>query len=192
MKQKIIAEYFKNIMLELGLDLNDDSLIDTPERVAKMYVNELFWGLNTDNFPKIKTQDNKFNYDQMLIESNISVKSTCEHHFIPFVGYAHIGYIPKNKIIGLSKFNRVVEYFSRRPQVQERLTNDVLDFLKNVLDTNNIAVVVDACHFCVRLRGIQHEKSITRTSALAGAFIGDKSARLEFFNSIPNIKDFKL
>lgn len=179
-----IANHFLAIMKEIGLNTDDDSLIDTPKRVAKMYSRELFYGLNPDNFPKITVQENKFNYDQMLVESNITVKSLCEHHFVPIIGACHLAYIPSKKIIGLSKFNRIVDYFSRRPQVQERLTNDILVCLKEALETDNVAVVIDAVHMCVKLRGIEHNSTITRTSAISGVF-KSSDARLEFFNSIP-------
>jgi GTP cyclohydrolase I len=186
-KVERIAKQIKDIMLELGMDLDDDSLKDTPHRVAKMWVNELFYGLNPDNFPKMTTVENKFRYDEMLIEANITLHSTCEHHLVPIVGKAHIAYIPKHKILGLSKFNRVVEYFAKRPQVQERLTNDILTCLKDQLDTDDIAVIIDAEHFCVKLRGVKHESCVTRTSALSGKFF-DPAVRAELFAAIPSLK----
>lgn len=184
--QKIESD-FKSIMQTLGLDLEDDSLNGTPKRVAKMFVNELFWGLNDSDFPKMTVQDNKFEYDQMLIETNIDVRSACEHHWQPIVGVAHIAYIPGKSLIGLSKLNRVTDYFSRRPQVQERLTEQIADKLKEVLQTDNIAVVIDAEHFCVKMRGIKHQNCTTRTSSLGGAFKEDNQTKTEFFNSIPRL-----
>jgi GTP cyclohydrolase I len=186
-----IADLFAQIMKEFNLDLTDDSLRDTPKRMAKMYVNELFWGLDKTKIPAIMVQENKFNYDQMLIESNITVNSTCEHHFVPFIGYAHIAYIPNRKIIGLSKLNRIVDYFSHRPQVQEKLTSEIMEFLQEKLDTQNIAIVIDAVHLCVRIRGVKHQNSVTRTSKLSGVFF-ENQVRSEFFNSIPSISDFRL
>ena len=191
-KIDIIESHFYEIMNTLGMDLSDDSLIKTPSRVAKMFVKELFYGLAKDNYPRITTIDNKFNYDQMLIESNIVMNSCCEHHFIPMIGYAHVAYIPKKKIIGLSKINRIVDYFSKRPQVQERLTNQIQNNLTEILKTENVAIVIDAVHCCVRVRGIKDASSITRTSMLGGVFKKDQKARQEFFNSIPKISDFKL
>jgi GTP cyclohydrolase IA len=182
--EKVIAKHFSAIMGELGLDLTDDSLRDTPKRVAKMFARELFYGLDKQNFPKITVQENKFGYDQMLVESNITVKSICEHHFVPILGVCHLAYIPGKKIIGLSKFNRIVDYYSRRPQVQEKLTNDIINCLKAHLDTSDVAVVIDAMHMCVKLRGVEHDKTITRTSALSGKFM-DGIVRAEFFNGIP-------
>ena len=186
MIQDKVAEKFKEIMDLLNVTI-DDSTIDTPKRVAKMYINELFKGLNKANYPKITTVQNKFNYNQMLIEKGIKVHSVCEHHFVPIIGKAHIAYIPKDKIMGLSKFNRIVDYFSRRPQVQERLTNDILEDLKKVLETEDIAVIIDAEHFCVKMRGIQDQGTITRTSALNGCFLEDISCRNELLGAIGSI-----
>lgn len=180
--KQAIQEKVKDIMELLGLDLTDDSLQDTPKRVAKMYVDEIFCGLNQAP-PAITVQENKFKYDQMLIETNIKVHSTCEHHLVPIVGYAHIAYIPKDKILGLSKFNRIVDYFSRRPQVQERLTNDILTFLKKALETDDVAVVIDAVHMCVKLRGIKDQDTITRTAAISGKF-QTQETRQEFYNAV--------
>jgi GTP cyclohydrolase I len=183
----LIAGHIKGIMIELGMDIEDDSLKDTPMRVSKMMLNEIFWGMDEANFPTMTTVENKFNYDQMLIEANITVHSTCEHHLVPIVGRAHIAYIPRKRILGLSKFNRVVDYFARRPQVQERLTNDILDCLREALDTDDIAVVIDAEHFCVKLRGIKHDNCVTRTSALSGQFFKPE-VRAELFAAIPSLK----
>lgn len=182
-----IAEHIKAVMIELGMNLDDDSLRDTPARVAKMMVMELFSGMDQSNFPKMTTVENVFNYDQMLIEANITVHSTCEHHLVPIVGRAHVAYIPRKRILGLSKFNRVVDYFARRPQVQERLTNDILECLREALDTEDIAVVIDAEHFCVKLRGVKHDNCVTRTSALSGQFFKPE-VRAELFAAIPSLK----
>lgn len=181
--------HFKQILIALGMDLTDDSIENTPARVAKMYVKELFQGLKEENFPKITVQDNKFNYNQMLIETNITIKSFCEHHFQPIVGVAHIAYIPGNKVLGLSKLNRVSEHFARRPQVQERLTEQIHKCLQEVLECESVAVVIDATHFCVKMRGVEHENCVTRTSALGGAFMEDSNCRNEFFNSIPRLSN---
>jgi GTP cyclohydrolase I len=175
-----IQKSFSDIMTVMGLDLSDDSLEDTPKRVAKMFVNETMWGLKPENFPKITTIENKMKYDEMLIEKDISVMSNCEHHFVTIEGRAHIAYIPKNRVIGLSKINRVVEYFSRRPQVQERLTSQIFETLKFILDTDDVAVVVDAKHYCVISRGIQDENSHTITSAVGGKFRTEPDVRKEF------------
>ena len=187
MKLQNIEQKFRDIMLELGLDLTDDSLIKTPHRVAKMFVNEIFYGLDQKKMPVMMTIENKFKYDQMLIEKNIKVNSVCEHHFLPIIGKCHIAYIPKDRVLGLSKFNRLVDFYSRRPQVQERLTNDIIKNLKTSLETDDIAVVIDAEHFCVKMRGIQDQETITRTSALSGRFKDDLSCRNEFFQSIGKI-----
>jgi GTP cyclohydrolase I len=167
-------------MQSLGLDLNDDSLQDTPKRVAKMYVDEIFYGLQTENFPKITIVENKFNYDEMLVEKGINVMSVCEHHFVGIVGQATIGYIPNGNIVGLSKLNRIVDYFARRPQVQERLTAQIYHTLCYILKTKNVAVVIDADHYCVKSRGIEDVGSSTVTSKLGGAFKDDYSTRSEF------------
>ena len=182
-KKEIIEGHFAEIMKALGLDLTDDSLQNTPKRVAKMYCDEIFYGLDGANFPTMTTQSNKFGYNQMLIETNITVNSTCEHHFVPIIGVCHIAYIPKDKILGLSKFNRVVDFFSRRPQVQEKLTNDILTCLMSHLDTPDIAVCIDASHMCVRLRGIKDQRTMTRTTALSGLF-KEADSRAEFLAAI--------
>jgi GTP cyclohydrolase I len=183
-KIDIIETKFKDIMYALGLDLSDDSLIETPKRVAKMYVNEIFWGLDYEAFPKCTTVENKMNYDEMVVERNINVQSNCEHHFVIIDGLATVGYIPKDKVLGLSKINRVVEYFSKRPQIQERLTEQVYHALQYILDTDNIGVVVHASHYCVRSRGVEDTGSSTVTSKLGGVFKSDPSVRTEFMRLV--------
>ena len=177
---KMISENIRSTMTLLGLDLEDDSLQDTPKRVAKMYVDGIFYGLKTENFPKITVVENKFNYDEMLVEKGINVMSVCEHHFVGIVGQATIGYIPNGKVVGLSKLNRIVDYFARRPQVQERLTAQIYHTLCYILKTDNVAVVIDADHYCVKSRGIEDVGSSTVTSKLGGAFKDDFSTRSEF------------
>lgn len=186
-----IEKNFSEIMSQLGLDLTNDSLADTPKRVAKMYVTEIFKGLNPENFPKITTHENKYGYDAMLVETNIKVHSTCEHHFVPIIGRAHIAYIPGKRVIGLSKFNRIVDHFSRRPQVQERLTQEIMSCLKKCLETEDVAVVIDAVHMCVLLRGIKDQTTVTRTSNLSGVFYDDKTVRSEFVAALPKPSDIK-
>ena len=190
-KLEKIEHHFKEIMETLGLDLEDDSLKDTPKRVAKMYVKEICKGLDNANFPKITCVENKFG-SQMVTEANITLNSLCEHHFVTICGYAHIAYIPGKKVIGLSKMNRIVEYFGSRPQIQERLTEQIMKTMQNLLDTDHVAVVIDGVHFCVRARGIKDSSSVTRTLALGGAFKKDSATRAEFITSIPSISDFKL
>ena len=165
-----IAFHFREIMDTLGLDLHDDSLKDTPQRVAKMYVKEIFQGLDADSFPAISLFENKYNYHEMLIEKDIQVYSCCEHHFLPFIGKAHVAYIPGDKVIGLSKINRVVKHFAKRPQVQERLTNDIANAMKEILSTENVAVHIEARHLCVAARGAEDTNSTTITSHLGGRF----------------------
>lgn len=169
-KIAIIEEHFEKIMFELGLDLTDDSLKGTPYRVAKMFVKEIFYGLDPLNKPKAAVFDNKFQYNKMLIESNISFNSTCEHHFLPIVGKAHVAYISSGKVIGLSKLNRIVDYYARRPQVQERMTRQIYRELTEVLHTENVMIVVSAEHLCVSSRGIQDRTSITTTVEYGGLF----------------------
>ena len=181
---KLIEQHFKSIMQILGLDLNDDSLNETPKRVAKMFVNELFWGLRDENFPKITTVENKMKYDEMVIEKNIKVASCCEHHFVTIWGYAHVAYIPNKKVLGLSKLNRIVEYFSRRPQIQERLGQQIFHTLSYLLETDNIAVVIEAEHFCVKTRGVEDSNSKTVTSKLGGKFMKESELRGEFMRLI--------
>jgi GTP cyclohydrolase I len=169
-KKHRIALLFEEIMDVMGLDLTDDSLKGTPNRVAKMYVDELFSGLNPANKPKISLFDNTYRYNQMLIEKNITFYSNCEHHFVPIIGKAHVAYISSGKVIGLSKLNRIVQYYAKRPQVQERLTNQIAQELRYVLQTEDVAVVLDARHMCVASRGIQDETSTTITSYYGGKF----------------------
>ncbi len=187
-KKTKIEHHFKEIMMTLGLDLNDDSLKESPQRVAKMYVDEIFYGLQTENFPKITIVDNKFDYDHAVIEFNIVTNSFCEHHFVPIIGKTHIAYIPKDKVIGLSKLNRIVDYFARRPQIQERMTLQIHQALCAILETEDVAVVTDANHNCVKLRGVKDETSLTRTSKISGLFKADTAHRIEFLNAIPRIE----
>jgi GTP cyclohydrolase I len=151
-KIQLIERHFSEIMSIMGLDLSDDSLKDTPHRVAKMFVKEVFSGLNPENKPKVKLFKNKFNYNQMLIEKDIKLNSYCEHHFVPIIGKVHVAYISNGHVIGLSKINRIVEYYAKRPQLQERLTQQIADELKNVLNTEDVAVVIEATHMCVTIR----------------------------------------
>ncbi|MFV8249722.1 GTP cyclohydrolase I FolE [Bdellovibrio bacteriovorus] len=175
-----ITEKFTDIMNTLGLDLNDDSLRETPKRVAKMYVNEVFGGLDPKKFPKMTVIENKMNYDQMIVVQNIGCLSFCEHHFLPIDGFATVAYIPNKKVIGLSKINRIVQYFSRRPQVQERLTKQIADCLQYILGTEHIAVHINAKHYCVMMRGIEDTSSTTSTSDLRGHFKSRMETREEF------------
>lgn len=168
------------------MDLNDESLQDTPHRVAKMFVNEVFKGLNPDNKPKIKLFNNKYNYKEMLVERDITVYSYCEHHFVPIIGKAHVAYISNGQVIGLSKINRLVEYYSKRPQVQERLNEQIAKALKEVLKTDDVAVLVEAEHLCVQSRGIQDTASSTLTSSYHGKF-RDAEVRKEFLQYV-NLK----
>lgn len=190
-KEKIdkIELHFAYIMETLGLDLSDDSLIDTPKRVAKMYVNEIFWGLDYEAFPKCTTVDNKMKYDEMVIERNVNVQSNCEHHFVVIDGVATVGYIPNEKVLGLSKINRIVEYFSKRPQIQERLTEQIYFALQYILGTDNIGVVIHAQHYCVKSRGVEDTGSSTVTSKLGGVFKTDPSVRTEFMRMVSLNKD---
>ncbi|AZQ63302.1 GTP cyclohydrolase I FolE [Flammeovirga pectinis] len=178
-KIEIIQEYFGGIMETLGLDLSDDSLKGTPYRFAKMYVKELFAGLDPDKKPSLSVFDNKYQYDKMLIDKNITFSSACEHHFLPIVGKAHVGYISSGKVIGISKINRIVEYYGKRPQVQERMTLQVYNELKNALQTDDIIVIVDAEHLCVSTRGVKDKSSATVTMEYGGKFT-DSSYREEF------------
>jgi len=183
-KIALIEINFKRIMETLGLDLSDDSLAETPNRVAKMYVNEIFWGLDYEAFPKCTTVDNKMRYDEMVIERNINVQSNCEHHLVIIDGLATVAYIPKDKVLGLSKINRIVEYFSKRPQIQERLTEQVYYALQYILDTDNVAVVINAQHYCVKSRGVEDTGSSTMTSKLGGCFKSDPAVRSEFMSLV--------
>jgi GTP cyclohydrolase IA len=169
-KKSKISILFEEIMDVMGLDLNDDSLKGTPDRVAKMYIDEIFSGLNPNNKPKVALFDNKYQYNQMLVEKEITFYSNCEHHFVPIIGKAHIAYISSGKVIGLSKLNRIVQYYAKRPQVQERLTNQIAEELKFILGTQNVAVIIDAKHLCVSSRGIQDDSSATVTAFYGGTF----------------------
>ncbi len=169
-KVELIQEHFKEIMNILGLDLTDDSLKGTPYRVAKMYVKEVFSGLNPKNKPNVKLFENKYQYNEMLIEKDITFYSNCEHHFVPIIGKAHVAYIANGQVIGLSKINRIVQYFAKRPQVQERLTVQIGEELKKLLNTEHIAVVIDAVHLCVSSRGVEDTSSSTITSFYTGDF----------------------
>ncbi len=182
-KEKIdhIEAHFAHIMRILGLDLSDDSLVDTPKRVAKMYVNEIFWGLDYEAFPKSTAVDNKMKYNEMVCERNINVQSNCEHHFVVIDGLATVAYVPNQKVLGLSKINRIVEYFSKRPQIQERLTEQVFHALQYILETEDVAVMIDAQHYCVKSRGVEDTGSSTVTSKLGGGFKSDPAARAEFY-----------
>ena len=169
-KIRIVSSHFREIMNTLGLDLDDDSLKGTPRRVAKMFVKEIFSGLNPKNKPAIALFENKYRYDQMLVEKNITLYSNCEHHFVPIVGKAHVAYISSGKVIGLSKLNRLVQYYSKRPQVQERLTMQIANELQTILETESVAVVIDAVHLCVSSRGVQDTNSSTVTAHYSGKF----------------------
>lgn len=182
-KVKKIEVHFREIMTILGLDLKDDSLNGTPHRVAKMYVKEVFSGLNPKNRPNARLFDNKYNYDQMLVEKDITFYSHCEHHFVPIYGKAHVAYISSGKVIGLSKINRIVQYFSKRPQVQERLTVQIGKEIERVLHTQDVAVVVDANHMCVASRGVGDTNSKTGTAYFSGKF-KDQHVKKEFLNYI--------
>lgn len=179
-----IASYMRAILKELKMDLEDDSLTKTPQRIAKMFAREIFYGLDYDNFPKSMTIDNKMSVNEVVCVKNILVRSVCEHHFQPFIGVAHVGYIPDKKIVGLSKLNRIVDFFCRRPQVQERLNEQVAAALSFVLETDDVAVVIEAEHFCVKLRGIQDPSSSTATSKMCGKFMAVPSLRSEFLTLI--------
>lgn len=181
-EQKIeaLTGLFTEVLNVLGMDLTNDSLKDSPARIARMYVNEVFKGLNEENFPKLTAIDNEMAYDQMLVVRDISVISTCEHHFVTIHGRATVAYIPNDKVIGLSKINRIVDFFSRRPQVQERLTKQIADCLEHVLGTEDIAVHINAKHYCVISRGVEDHSSTTITSDLRGAFKEDSRTRSEF------------
>lgn len=185
-KDKIdkIQHHFTEIWKTMGVDLNDDSLAETPKRMAKMWVLETMWGLLPENFPKCTTVDNKMHYDEMVCERNVNVQSQCEHHGVVIDGFATVAYIPNQKVLGLSKINRVVEYFSKRPQIQERLTEQVYHALQYILDTDNIAVVIHAKHYCVAARGVEDTGSSTVTSKLGGCFKSDPSVRAEFMRMV--------
>jgi GTP cyclohydrolase I len=183
LKIELIEKNFREIMHVLGLDLSDDSLKGTPKRVAKMYVKEFFSGLNPENKPSITLFENKYKFNQMIVERDITLYSTCEHHFVPIIGKAHVAYFSTGQVIGLSKLNRIVQYFAKRPQVQERLTMQIAAELKELLQTEDVAVLIDADHLCVSSRGIQDVNSSTVTSSYNGRFINPET-RNEFFNYI--------
>ena len=183
LKIELIEKNFREIMNILGLDLGDESLKDTPKRVAKMYVKEIFRGLNPDNKPQPTLFENKFKFNEMLVERDITIYSYCEHHFVPITGKAHIAYFPKNHVIGLSKLNRIAQYYAKRPQVQERLTMQIANDLKDTLQTDDIAVIIDADHMCVASRGVNDVNSSTVTSSYSGKFINN-DAKKEFLSHI--------
>ncbi|MGI4738279.1 MAG: GTP cyclohydrolase I FolE [Janthinobacterium lividum] len=184
--QKIaaIAGHFRAIMQELGLDLTDDSLAGTPQRVAKMYVKEWFNGLDPDQRPEVRLFENRYQYQQLLVERDITVFSCCEHHFVPIIGKAHVAYLPGKHVVGLSKLNRVVQYYARRPQVQERLTRQVAEHLRQSLGTDDVAVLIEADHLCVMSRGVNDTSSSTITSEYGGKFLDDSNLRNEFLRQI--------
>lgn len=183
-KIKKIENHFAAIMDILGLDRQDDSLVETPKRVAKMYVNEIFWGLKPENFPKCTVIENKMGYDEMVIERDITLMSNCEHHFVTIDGKAHVAYIPKGKVLGLSKLNRIVEYFARRPQVQERIAEQIYHALSFILGTEDVAVVIQGVHYCVKSRGVEDHSSFTMTAKLGGCFKSEPDCRAEFMSLI--------
>lgn len=182
-KIELIQKHFAAIMHTLGLDLSDDSLKDTPRRVAKMYVKEIFRGLNPENKPVATLFSNPFSYNQMLVERNISVYSNCEHHFVPIVGKAHVAYFSNGQVIGLSKLNRIVQYCSQRPQIQERLTKQIANMIKESLGTEDVAVIVDAHHHCVSSRGIRDTGSSTLTAEYCGRFL-DPDVKNDFLRHV--------
>jgi len=183
-KKAAIETHFKAIMEVLGLDMSDDSLQDTPTRVAKMYVDEIFYGLDYAQFPKATVVENKMKYNEMVMERNVSVQSNCEHHFVIISGKAFVAYIPKNKVLGLSKINRIVEFFSKRPQIQERLTAQIYHALQFILGTDDVAVVIKAEHYCVKSRGVRDEDSDTVSSHLGGVFAENMATRAEFMSFV--------
>lgn len=183
-KKALIAGRFTEIMEILGLDLTDDSLAETPQRVAKMYVDEIFYGLDYSKFPKATVIENKIDYDEIVLERDISVQSNCEHHLVVISGKAHVAYIPRSTVLGLSKLNRIVEFFSKRPAVQERLTAQIFHSLCYILGTDDVAVTIHAEHYCVKSRGVRDEQSSTVTSKLGGVFQSNPTTRAEFFNLI--------
>nr|BAA93678.1 GTP cyclohydrolase I [Tetrahymena pyriformis] len=179
-KRKKIEDCFVEILNVLSLDQSDDSMCDTPSRIAKMYVNEMFKGLDYSNFPDMTTIENKMEYNEMVRIQDIALTTTCEHHFITFDGFATVAYIPKDKVIGLSKINRLVRFFSQRPQVQERLTKQILVALQTIVETDDVAVHINAIHYCVKARGVMDQNSSTTTSAYGGRFSQDKDLKKEF------------
>ena len=179
-----ISGHFEAIMRELGLDLTDDSLAGTPHRLAKMYVKEWFKGLDAKNRPEVRMFDNRYGYHQLLVERDITLFSCCEHHFVPIIGKAHVAYLPGEHVVGLSKLNRVVQYYARRPQVQERLTRQIAEELKQSLGTDDVAVLIEADHLCVMSRGVNDTSSSTLTSEYGGRFATDEALRREFLRQI--------
>lgn len=187
-KRRRIEAHFTEIMQTLGLDLHDDSLTDTPRRIARMYVSEIFRGLDYRNFPKLTVVENKMRCDEMIRVGRINLSSTCEHHFITIDGTATVAYIPGRKVIGLSKINRIVAFFAQRPQIQERLTEQILLALQTLLDTDDVAVSITATHFCVKARGVMDANSETTTTALGGAFKQNPETRREFLMGLPEVR----
>ena len=183
-KIEAITGHFRAIMDELGLDLTDDSLAGTPRRVAKMFVQEWFKGLNPEHRPEVRLFENRYDYQQLLVERDITVFSCCEHHFVPIIGKAHVAYLPGKHVVGLSKLNRVVQYYARRPQVQERLTRQVAEHLRQSLGTDDVAVLIEADHLCVMSRGVNDTSSSTLTSEYGGRFQEDATLRAEFLRQI--------
>lgn len=186
-RKQLIEGHMAEVMRLLNLDLTDDSLADTPRRIAKMYVDEIFSGLDYSNFPKITLIENKMHVDEMVTVRNITMTSTCEHHFVTIDGKATVAYIPKDKVIGLSKINRIVQFFAQRPQVQERLTQQILTALQTLLGTNNVAVTIDAVHYCVKARGIRDATSTTTTTSLGGLFKSSQNTRQEFLRAVRHL-----
>ena len=183
-KKENIEGHMRAIMETLGLDLADDSLAETPHRIAKMYVNEIFSGLDYATFPKVTVIENKMKVDEMIMVRDISLTSTCEHHFVTIDGFAHVAYIPRGKVIGLSKINRIVQFFARRPQVQERLTQQILLALQTLLGTRDVAISIKATHFCVKARGVRDATSATTTTSLGGLFKSSQNTRQEFLRAV--------
>ncbi len=186
-KQEIIEKNFREILVTMGLDISDDSLSGTPKRIAKMFVQEIFSGLNPETAPAISLFENKYAYGNMLVERDIEVHSMCEHHLMPIIGKAHVAYIPNEHVIGLSKLNRVVQYFCKRPQVQERLTTQIAEYLMDILKTDHVAVIVDSVHYCVKMRGIKDPCSSTLTSVYNGDF-QKQETRNEFLTYVKGMK----
>lgn len=187
-RKQQIEGHMSEIMRLLNLDLKDDSLVETPKRVAKMYVDEIFSGLDYNNFPKITLIENKMDFDEMVTVRDITLTSVCEHHFVTIDGKATVAYIPKDNVIGLSKINRIVQFFSQRPQVQERLTQQILIALQTLLGTSNVAVSIDAVHYCVKARGVRDVSSSTMTTSLGGLFKSSQNTRQEFLRNISRLR----